>query len=147
VSTGSVKDRPMMALKDLPASGQTVELWWRKRRLVCREALCPRKTFTQASAAVRPRDRVTEWLRARVAMAIASGNRAVSEYQVLWSTAHKALTAAAVMWPLAPSPTRLGEPAAAAHRRLPPVSEAVETARTDARQPRPDQPGRRCLGT
>jgi transposase len=98
VLTGLVKDRPMMRLKDRPACGQTVELWWRKRRLVCREVLCPRKTFTQASAAVRPRGRVTERLRQRVAGAIAAGNRAVSEveaeYGVSWPTPHKALVAA-----------------------------------------------------
>ena len=84
-----------MRLKDLPVSGQTVELWWRKRRLICGEGLCPQKTFTQVSAAVRPRARVTERLRERVAQAIASGNRAVSEvageYAVSWPTAHKAL--------------------------------------------------------
>ena len=67
-----------MRLKDLPTFGQTVELWWRKRRLICDE-LCPRKTFTQVSAAVRPRARITERLRQRLARAIASGNRAVSE--------------------------------------------------------------------
>lgn len=54
VLTSTVKDRPVMRLKDLPASGQSVELWWRKRRLVCGETLCPRRTFTQTSAAVRP---------------------------------------------------------------------------------------------
>ena len=99
VFTGTVKDRPVMRVKDLPASGQPVELWWRKRRLVCGEALCPRKTFTQVSAAVRPRARVTERLREQVATAIASSNRAVSdvaaEYGVSWPTAHKALVAAA----------------------------------------------------
>ena len=51
------------------------------------------------SAAVRPRARVTERLRQRVARAIASGNRAVSEvageYGVSWPTAHKALVVAA----------------------------------------------------
>ncbi len=31
-----VKDRPLRRVKDLPCSGQRVELWWRKRRLVCR---------------------------------------------------------------------------------------------------------------
>ena len=102
-----------MRLKDLPASGQTVELWWRKRRLVCGEALCPRRTFTQASTAVRPRARVTERLRERVATAIASGNRAVSEvageYGVSWPTAHRALVAAAAKWLPEPAPTsRLG---------------------------------------
>ena len=91
VFSGTVKDRPWMRLKDLPVSGQTVELW-RKRRLICGEGLCPQKTFTQVSAAVRPRARVTERLRERVAQAIASGNRAVSEvageYRVSWPTAH-----------------------------------------------------------
>jgi len=102
VVSGTVKDRPWMRLKDLPVSGQTVELCWRKRRLICGEGLCPRKTFTQVSAAVRPRARVTERLRQRVAMAIASGNRAVAEvaveYGVSWPTAHKALVAAAARW-------------------------------------------------
>ena len=79
VFSGTVKDRPVMRLKDLPTSGQTVELWCRKRRLICDEALCPRKTFTQVSAAIRPRARITERLRQQVARAIASGNRAVSE--------------------------------------------------------------------
>ena len=41
------EDRPWMRLKDLPVSGQTVELWWRKRRLICDQALCPPKTFTR----------------------------------------------------------------------------------------------------
>jgi len=113
VFTGSVKDRPMMRVKDLPASGQIVELWWRKRRLVCAEPLCPRKSFTQTSAAVRPRGRVTERLRGAVATAIAVGNRAVSEvadeYGVSWPTAHKALVAAAAKWLPEPAPTsRLG---------------------------------------
>ena len=44
-----------MRLKDLPVSGQTVELLRRKRRLICGEGLCPQKTFTQVSAAAAPR--------------------------------------------------------------------------------------------
>src|SRR3954468_4477187 len=113
VLTGKVKDRPVMRLKDLPVSGQRVELWWRKRRLICSEGLCPRKTFTQVSAAVRRRARITERLRQRVAHAIASGNRAVSEvageYDVSWPTAHKALVVAATRWLPEPAPTsRLG---------------------------------------
>ena len=113
VLSGAVKDRPLMRLKDLPISGQSVELWWRKRRLICGERRCAQKTFTQVSAAVRPRGRVTERLRQRVAMAIAAGNRAVSEvageYGVSWPTAHKALVAAAAKWLPEPTPTsRLG---------------------------------------
>jgi transposase len=45
VLTTAVKERPLSRLKDLPASGQRVELWWRKRRLACRETLCPRRSF------------------------------------------------------------------------------------------------------
>jgi transposase len=113
VLAGAVKDRPVMRLKDLPALGQQVQLRWRKRRLVCAEALCRRKSFTQTSAAVRPRGRVTERLREQVAHAIASSNRAVSdvagEYGVSWPTAHKALVAAATRWLPEPDPTtRLG---------------------------------------
>ena len=113
VVTSVIKDRPVMRVRDLPASGQIVELWWRKRRLVCAEPPCPRKTFTQASTAVRPRGRVTERLRDQVATAIATSNRAVSdvarEYGLSWPTAHKALVAAAVRWLPEPAPTsRLG---------------------------------------
>jgi transposase len=39
VFSGPVKDRPVLRLRDLPISGQTVQLWWRKRRLICREAV------------------------------------------------------------------------------------------------------------
>ena len=99
VLSGVVKDRPVRRIKDLPASGQQVQLWWRKRRLSCIELLCPRQTFTQTSAAVRARGRVTERLREQLATAIAGSNRAVSEvaaeYGVSWPTAHRALVAAA----------------------------------------------------
>lgn len=113
VVTGRVKDRPLRRIKDLPACGQQTQLWWRKRRLACLEALCPRRSFTQSSLAVRPRGRVTERLRTKVAEAIAAGNRAVSEvaaeYGVSWPTAHKALVAAAARWLPEPTPTtRLG---------------------------------------
>jgi transposase len=94
VLSAVMKERSLRRLKDLPACGQTVELWWHKRRLVCREAQCRRQSFTQVCAAVRPRGRVTERLRQRVARAIAESNRAVSdvarEYGVSWPTAHKA---------------------------------------------------------
>jgi transposase len=53
---------------------------------------------------------VTERLRAKVAEAIAAGNRAVSEvageYGVSWPTAHRALIAAAARWLPEPTPTR-----------------------------------------
>lgn len=53
VVSATVKDRPLMRLKDLLIFGQSVELWWRKRRLICRKGLCPRETFIQVSVAVK----------------------------------------------------------------------------------------------
>jgi transposase len=113
VVTGRVKDRPLRRIKDLPASGQRTELWWRKRRLLCAEERCERRSFTQTSDAILPRARVTERLRGKVAVAIAAGNRAVSEvateYEISWPTAHKALVAAAARWLPEPALTsRLG---------------------------------------
>ena len=81
---------------------QQIVLWWRKRRLWCRESLCRRRSFTQACEAVKPRGRITERLRDKLALAIAGSNRPVSdvaaEYGVSWPTAHKALVVAAATW-------------------------------------------------
>ena len=111
VPSSRVKDRPLVRVKDLPASGQRTELWWLKRRLVCREVHCATGTFTQQSTAVPARARLTSRLREKIGSAIASGNRAVSEvaaeYQVAWATAHKALIALAARWLPEPEPTRV----------------------------------------
>jgi hypothetical protein len=109
VLSSATKGRPLMRVRDLPASGQMVELWWRKRRLLCGESLCPRRSFTQIATAVRPRGRLTERLRDRLASAIATSNRSVTdmaaEYGVSWPTAHKALVVAATRWLPDPEPT------------------------------------------
>jgi transposase len=109
VLSARVKDRPLVRLRDLPASGQRVQLWCRRRRLACRERDCPRLSFTQASAQVPARARVTTRLRERLAQAIAGSNRAVAEvaaeHGVSWHTAHKALVAA--RWLPEPTPTRV----------------------------------------
>src|SRR3954452_14703684 len=70
VFTSRVKDRPLVAVKDLDASGQRIDLWWCKRRLVCLEYECPKGTFTQTSTEVPPRARLTNPLRAWIATAI-----------------------------------------------------------------------------
>jgi hypothetical protein len=109
VLSSVVKDRPLIRVKDLPASGQVVELWWRKRRFRCGEDRCPRRSFTQIAAVVRPRGRLTERLRDKLTSAIAGSNRSVAnvaaEYRVSWPTAHKALVAAAAHWLPEPEPT------------------------------------------
>jgi transposase len=104
-----IKDRPRVRVKDLPASGQAVVLWWRKRRLLCLEPTCARLSFTEVNAEVPPRSRLTERLRERLATAVAGSNRAVSdvatEHGVAWHTAHAALVAASARWLPAPAPT------------------------------------------
>ena len=99
VFSSRVKGAPGVQGQDVPGSGGAVGLWWRKRRLVCAEALCPRGTFTQTSRAVPARARLTSRLRAKVARSIAASNRSVSEvcreYGVSWGTAHQALVVAA----------------------------------------------------
>ena len=111
VLTSRVKQRPWVRVKDLRAGGQVVQLWWRKRRLVCAESLCATGSFTQQSVANPARARLTNRLRAAIATEIASGNRAVEEvaraHGVSWPTAHRALVAAAARWLPDPEPTRV----------------------------------------
>jgi transposase len=111
VLSARVKERPLVQLRDLPASGQRVQLWCRRRRLACREPDCPRRSFTQVSAQVPARARLTGRLRERLAAAIAGSNRGVAEvaaeHGVSWHTAHRALVAAAARWLPEPTPTRV----------------------------------------
>src|SRR4051794_806631 len=111
VVSARVKDRPLVRLRDLPASGQRVQLWCRRRRLACREPACPRLSFTQVSSQIPVRARLTARLRQELAAAIAGSNRAVAdvaaEHGVSWHTAHRALVAAAARWLPEPVPTRV----------------------------------------
>ena len=72
--------------------------------------MCRRRSFTQTCAAVKPRGRITERLREKLALAIAGSNRPVSdvaaEYGVSWPTVHQALVVAAAKWLPTPDPTR-----------------------------------------
>jgi transposase len=109
--SGKVKQRPLVRIRDLPAADQQVQLWWRKRRIVCVTAACPRGSFTQTSTQIPPRSRLTSRLRDRLARAIAGSNRAVAEvaaeYRVSWHTAHRALIAAAARWLPTPAPVQV----------------------------------------
>lgn len=49
--------------RDLPVAGRRTELIWNKRRWRCREAVCPRKTFTEALPQIPSRARLTCRLR------------------------------------------------------------------------------------
>ena len=101
----------MVRIRDLPVADQQVALWWRKRRLLCQQPTCPRRSFTQVTTEVPARSRLTSRLRQRLAEAVARSNRAVSEvaaeYLVSWRTVHRAFIAAAANWLGEPAPTRV----------------------------------------
>lgn len=100
-----------MALKDLPFGHRRLVLRWRKRRYACPEGRCPRRTFTETSAQVPPRHRLTGRLRARLESAASHSARALSdvaaEYGVSWwSVQHALVVTAAGLLP-DPAPVRL----------------------------------------
>ncbi len=79
VVSARVKERPARRVRDVTASGQRVELWWRARRLVCAEAACKRYSFVERSDQIRLRSRLTTRFRDHLARSVAVSNRAVSE--------------------------------------------------------------------
>jgi len=82
-----VKDRPLVAVRDLPLAGRVARLMWRKRRYACRG--CGR-SFTETHADVPARQRVTARFRRRLGERVVGGgahaevarDEATSRYQV-----------------------------------------------------------------
>jgi transposase len=111
VLSSLVKDRPTCRVRDLPHGSVPVRLWVRKRRFVCAERLCPRGSFTQVCEQVPARSRLTSRLRVKVAAAVVTTNRAVSEvggeYDLAWVTVHRILVAAAAGLLAAPASTSM----------------------------------------
>jgi transposase len=112
--SASVKQRPVTKLADAPAGGRKVRVFWRKRRLRCREGFCPRSTFTeQAPEHIAPRARLTERLRDVIANAVRT--RAVAEvaaehglnWRTVWRAAEARIRAALAARPSL-APRRLG---------------------------------------
>jgi transposase len=87
-------------IKDLPFGHRPLLVIWRKRRFRCPERRCPQQVFTERSAQVPPRCRLTARLRARLEQAASRSARALSdvavEYGVSWWSVHRALVVAAV---------------------------------------------------
>ncbi len=54
------KGRSETLVRDVSGFGRRVRLRWRKRRWRCPEPACPARTWTERSAAVRPRAVLTE---------------------------------------------------------------------------------------
>jgi transposase len=100
VMSSRIKDRPLCRLKDLPHGSVPLRVVVSKRRFLCTEKLCARKSFTEVSDQVPARSRLTKRLRTKVSTAVTTTNRAMSEvageYGVTWWTVHRILVATAV---------------------------------------------------
>ena len=99
VLSGLIRDRPRSRVKDLPHGSVPLVVWVRKRRFACAEVLCERRSFTETSAQLPARARVTTRLKVKLCAAVTTTNRAVSEvakdYGVAWWTVHRILVKAA----------------------------------------------------
>lgn len=104
--SSSPKGRATTRPRDVPYGDREVAVRWHKRRWRCREASCPRGSFTESIAQVPPRRRTTGRLRESVAFAVTDANRCVAEvaatHRVSWPTAHACVVELAA--------ARLGEP-------------------------------------
>ncbi len=96
VLSSRVQARPTQHVKDVACGGQPLDVLVRKRRYVCREALCPRRSFTEETEQLPARARVTTRLAEQVISACRAEPRAVSrvadEAGLLWPTVMRMLT-------------------------------------------------------
>jgi transposase len=83
--------------RDLPVAGRRTELIWNKRRWRCREAVCPRKTFTEALPQIPSRARLTCRLRESAGAGVSDLGRTViqsaRDHHVSWPIAQAAFAA------------------------------------------------------
>jgi len=96
VST-SVRGHAVTRPRDVPYGDTPVQLVWRKRRWRCREAACPRGSFTESLPEVTARARVTTRLRRECGAGIANRFSCVQagalHYRISWPVAHRAYVA------------------------------------------------------
>jgi len=99
VLSGLIKDRPTSRVKDLPHGPVPLVVFVRKRRFACAELLCERRSFTEPTAQLPARARVTTRLKVKVCAAVTTTNRAVSEvakdHGIAWWTVYRILVKAA----------------------------------------------------
>jgi len=88
VFSSRVKGPAITRPRDLPYGERGLEFWWHKRRWLCREASCPRKSFTEQIRQIPAGARVTERLRSaaarRVRDAGSSGGQAARDLGLSW---------------------------------------------------------------
>jgi transposase len=109
VRASRIKEWVTTRPRDLPVAGRQVDLRWRKRRWLCDQRGCARKTFTEAVEEIPARARVTTRLRRTAGAAVADGGRTIvqsaRDHGLSWPVVSAAFTAhAAVVLPGKPDP-------------------------------------------
>jgi len=101
--------RRTVRVRDLPIGGRPVVLIWCKRLWRCREPACGVRTWTEETAAIRPRAVLTQRARAEACRRVGKDAHAVAavarDLGVGWSTVMRAVTDHGP--PLVDDPTRL----------------------------------------
>jgi len=101
--------RRTVRVRDLPAGGRPVVLWWRKRLWRCCEPACGVRTWTERAAAIRPRAVLTERARAEACRRVGKDAHAVAavarDLGVGWATIMRAVADHGT--PLVDDPMRL----------------------------------------
>lgn len=105
------KDRRAVTVRDLPVGGRPVVLVWHKRIWCCPERLCPRRSWTETSPAVRARATLTERARAWALVEVGRKGRSTAEVArelgVGWATVWRAVVEQGTV--LVEDPARLGD--------------------------------------
>jgi len=87
--------RRTVRIRDLPIGGRPVVLIWRKRLWRCREPACGLRTWTEETAAIRPRAVLTERARAEACRRVGKDAQAVAavarDLGVGWATVMRAV--------------------------------------------------------
>ncbi|SNW17353.1 ISMsm4, transposase [Mycolicibacterium thermoresistibile] len=104
-SKGWVSTRP----RDIKIGPDIPRIVWRKRKWVCANMCCDRKSFTESVPSIPPRARVTVRAKREMASAVLDDDRSVkavaAAYGCTWNTCHDAVIATA-------DPVLAGEPEA-----------------------------------
>ncbi|SON63819.1 hypothetical protein MSIMFI_05350 [Mycobacterium simulans] len=94
-SKGWVTTRP----RDIKIGPDRPRIMWRKRKWLCTNILCRRKSFTESTPAVPARARMTTRAKSEMASAVLDDDRSVAAvaaaYGCTWNTCHDAVAASA----------------------------------------------------
>jgi hypothetical protein len=130
-SKGWVSTRP----RDIKIGPDIPRIVWRKRKWLCANMRCDRKSFTESVPSIPPRARVTVRAKREMASAVLDDDRSVkavaAAYGCTWNTCHDAVIATA-------DPVLAGEPEAVSVLGIDETRRGKAKWERPARRPVPD---------